>query len=134
MSLRIGRVQCHGLLEVRHGVGEAVGRPRTLRGDSEQVVVVGIETRRWRVRGDDGVPAGGRHDGIDDGGRKFGLHREDVVDLAVEAAGPELEARTTVDELGIDLQLAAVASHAALQHGSHAELAGNGLHVLCACL
>jgi hypothetical protein len=57
------------------------------------------------------------------------LHREDVLEVAVEAVGPDVAAALGVDELHVDAHLHAGTAHAAFEHVAHAELAAHLLDV-----
>ena len=60
-----------------------------------------------------------------DRARDLVLHVEDVLQLAVVALGPELEAVARVDQLHGDADAVARAAHAALEHRRDAELVGD---------
>jgi hypothetical protein len=54
---------------------------------------------------------------------------EDVLEVAVEAIGPDVAAARGVDELHVDAHLHAGAAHAAFEHVAHAELPAHLLDV-----
>jgi hypothetical protein len=66
------------------------------------------------------------HDRVHDGAGQFGQHREDVVHLPVEAAGPDLLPDGSVDQPRRQFQALPIAADAALEQRRDAELSGDG--------
>ena len=57
--------------------------------------------------------------------RNLVLQRENILERAVVALGPDMRVRFRVDQLRIDPDLVSGAAHAALEHVANAELLGN---------
>ena len=128
------RVQRYGLLHEFDGLLDRFRRSHRQLRARQQVQVIRLEVRRRRRGQVDRFAARRGDDGVDDGAREFGLHGEDVGDFAVEAAGPDLLATAAVDESCVELQALSVTTHAAFEHGRHAEPLGHVLGVDVATL
>ena len=74
-------------------------------------------------------PTQARLDRADDRQRDLVLQREDVVELAVVALGPDVGAGRRIDELAGDAHAIRRLAHAAFEHVAHAEFAADLLHV-----
>ena len=124
---RVRRVPADGLLEGAEGPGEVLlpAKVPTL-----QVASVGLEVRGPRPDDDRVLPR--REvglDGHDDARGDFVLDREDVLGLAVESFRPELKAARGVGQLGGHSQPITRRPHAAFEHVTHGEGAGDRGHV-----
>ena len=126
---RMSRIEADGLLEGPNGPAVVLlGVPTML---AQQVAAIGFQVSGLRsgVDGSRSRSEPGLH-GLDDAGGDLVLHGEYVLQLPVEALGPDLVARGDLAQLGGDAQLAAGRPHAALQHLLHREHAPDPAEVL----
>ena len=126
---RMSRIEVDGFLEGANGPAMVLlGVPKML---SQQVAPIGFEVTGLRsgregprTRSEPGL------DGLNDTSGDLVLHGEDVLQLPVEALGPELVAACHVCQLGGSMQAAASRPHATLEHMANGEQPGDLLQAV----